>query len=136
MRDIPKNSLRHETEAETKRGRYISSVFPVEGYGTRRWIVGCYVDLSERVPREDQQTVAEEIVAQLNKPPERKKFERKRTTPLYGNLEVFSCKFKRDSDGKPYVEMLLVTDDRSNEHFWGEGVEYVQARTRRRKGVS
>ena len=117
---------------ELKRGRYISSIFPLEDYGTKRWVVGCYVDLEKQVPEELREITAQTIVEELNRPPARKKFERKRTSPLYGNLEIFSAKFKKTADGKPYVEMLLITDERSNEHFWGEGVQMLAKAPRRR----
>ena len=53
---------------------------------------------------------------------------------MYGNLEIFSAKFKKSPDGTTYAEVLLVTDDRSNEHFWGEGIQMIDAKARRRKG--
>ena len=133
IREIPKTSLYSNDNMELKRGRYLSSVFPLEGFGIKKWVVGCYIDLDKEVPPEDEADVAAAIVAELNQPPERKKFERKRTSPLYGNLEIFEAKFKKDSDDKPYVEMLLVTDERSNENFWGEGIQMIEARARRRK---
>lgn len=133
IREIPKSSLYTSDNMELKRGRYLSSVFPLEGFGIKKWVVGCYIDLDKEVSPESETDVAEAIVAELNQPPERKKFERKRTSPLYGNLEIFEAKFKKDSDDKPYVEMLLVTDERSNENFWGEGMQMIEARARRRK---
>ncbi len=133
IREIPKTSLYKSENAELKRGRYISSVFPLEGYGTKRWVVGCYIDIDSDVAEEEQIQVIQEIVDELNQPPKRKKFERKRTSPLYGNLEIFSAKFKKSSDGATYAEVLLVTDDRSNEYFWGEGIQMIDAKARRRK---
>lgn len=133
LREIPKTSLYKSEDTELRRGRYISSVFPLEDYGIKKWIVGCYVDLDTSVPENKQGEVAESIVAELNQPPKRKRFERKRISPLYGNLEIFSAKFKTDSEGRNYVEMLLVTDERSNTHFWGEGIQMLDAKPRRRK---
>ena len=133
IREIPKSSLYKSENAELKRGRYISSVFPLEDYGTKKWVVGCYIDLDTVVPEDKEGVTVETIVSELNQPPERKKFERKRTSPLYGNLEIFAAKFKKDLDDKPYVEMLLITDERSNENFWGEGIQLIDALGRRRK---
>lgn len=133
LRQIPKTSLYKDNNAELRRGRYLSSVFPLEGFGTKKWVVGCYIDLDNEIPQDKEQEVAESIVAELNQPPERRKFERKKTSPLYGNLEIFSAKFKKSAEGQFYVEMLLVTDERSNEHFWGEGVKMLDAKPRRRK---
>jgi len=135
LRKIPKTSLHTDTDSELKRGRYISSVFPVEGYGTKKWVIGCYIDLDKDVAEDQEQETVEKILAILNRPPKRKRFERKRLSPLYGNLEVFSAKFKKDADGNPYVEMMLVTDDQSNENFWGKGVQMLQTKPRRRKKV-
>jgi len=133
LRQIPKSSLHSRGSTELRQGRYISSIFPLDGFGTKRWVVGCYVDLDLGVPESERKELVEKILAELNRPPVRKKFERKRTSPLYGNLEVFSAKFKKDSNGSFYIEMLLVTDERSNDHFWGQGVKMMQARPRRRK---
>jgi hypothetical protein len=66
----------------------------------------------------------------LNKVPPRKKFERRPTSSLYGNLELLSYKLKKVED-KSFIEMLLVTDDPKNTNFWGEGVIYVGKQKRR-----
>lgn len=134
LRDIPKNSTT-KTDAETKSGRYLKSMFPeVDGYGDSRWVVGCYVefedpDILEKVPEKE---LIQGCLEQLNEVPPRKKFERRRTSSLYGTLELLSYKLK-EADGNPFIEMLLITDEQKNEHFWGEGISFANHKKARRR---
>jgi hypothetical protein len=134
LRDIPKSSTEKNSE-DLKSGRYLKSMFPeVKGYGETKWVVGCYVevDYPSLLERMSEKELLEGCLEQLNQIPPRRKFERKRTSSLYGSLELLSYKLK-DSDNGPFIEMLLITDDQKNEHFWGEGISFAhQKRTRRR----
>ena len=134
LREIPKSSFSgKDLDSPMKFGRYMKSIFPqVNGYGDSHWVIGCYVDLDydkvlERLPEEEMMS---SIMEHLNKIPPRKKFERRPTSSLYGNLELLSYKLKKVED-KPFIEMLLVTDDPKNTNFWGEGVIYVGKQKRR-----
>jgi len=134
LRDIPKSSTEKNSE-DLKSGRYLKSMFPeVKGYGETRWVVGCYVEVDYPALLEEmsEKELLEGCLEQLNQVPPRKKFERKRTSSLYGSLELLSYKLKEAPTG-PFIEMLLITDDQKNEHFWGEGISFAhQKRTRRR----
>lgn len=134
LREIPKSSfLSKDLSSPKKFGRYLKSIFPqVEGYGESRWVVGCYVDLDydSILQNMSEDEMISSIMEHLNQVPPRKKFERRRTTSLYGKLELLSYKLKKTED-KSFIEMLLVTDDPKNTNFWGEGVTYVGKHKRR-----
>jgi len=134
LRDIPKNSTAKQ-ETQKKSGRYLKSMFPeVDGFGDSRWVVGCYVELDD--PSLVEQMTEKELVQgcldQLNEVPPRKKYERRRTSSLYGTLELLSYKLK-ESDGQAFIEMLLITDEQKNEHFWGEGISFANHKKARRR---
>jgi hypothetical protein len=132
LRPIPKSSFNKSPKAETKHGRYSSSVFHINGYGDTKWVVGCYldVDYSLHLSKMTEQQFIDSCVAFLNEPPKRAKFERRRKKSLYGKLDVHSYKLK-ESEGNRFVELLLITDDPKNDNFWGEGVSYVGKPKRR-----
>jgi len=112
------------TGNETRKGRYHGSNFwDVTGAGHDKWVVAAYIDLDDRAipPWMGEEDVVGECLAFLNEPPERKKYEKKKTQPLYGNLSLYQYTFKKDSTDQPYIEVLLITDQKKNEHFWGKG---------------
>jgi len=109
---------------ETRKGRYHGSNFwDVTGVGKDRWVVAAYIDLDDKIipPWLEEKEVAGECIAFLNKPPDRKKYEKKKTEPLYGNLSLYQYTFKKDPLGRPYIEVLLITDQKKNKYFWGKG---------------
>lgn len=135
LRDIPKSSTDRGENPEKKSGRYLKSMFPkVKGYGDTHWVVGCYVDIDYLSLLEgmSEKELIQGCLEQLNEVPPRKKFERKRTSSLYGSLELLSYKLKKDND-QPFIEMLLITDEQKNEHFWGEGVNFANHKKARRR---
>tara|TARA_Y100001938_G_scaffold135318_1_gene196835 strand:- start:1300 stop:1740 length:441 start_codon:yes stop_codon:yes gene_type:complete len=135
LREIPKSSFSANALSPKKFGRYLKSVFPsVPGYGESRWVVGCYVDFDYHaaMKRMSEEEMISELVEYLNRVPPREKFQRKPTSSLYGNLELFSYKLK-DNNGKPFIEMLLITDDPKNDNFWGEGAVHVGSKRPRRR---
>jgi len=134
LREIPKSSTEKNSDS-FKSGRYLKSMFPqVKGYGESKWVVGCYVDIDypSLLKEMSEKELLEGCLEQLNQIPPRKKFERKRTSSLYGSLELLSYKLK-ESEGKPFIEMLLITDDQKNEHFWGEGISFAHHKKARRR---
>ena len=132
LRPIRKNSFSTDPDAPYRMGRYLHSVFPIDGFGHSRWVVGGYVDIDHReyTTRMTPAAFVEGCVNYLNQPPQRKKFERRARTPLYGDLEVYSYKLKENANG-PFVELLLITGDPQNPHFWGEGMKFDQGRKKR-----
>ncbi len=121
-----------DTDAPCRLGRYLHSVFNIEGFGHSRWVVGCYIDIDHRqyTDKMTPTSFVEGCVQYLNQPPEREKFQRRQKSPLYGDLQVYSYKLKENADG-PFVELLLITGDPKNQHFWGEGMKFDQGRKKR-----
>ena len=112
-----------------KSGRYHGSNFwSIKGFGVNRWpvIAKIWVDweslLSEGL---NQSEIFKGCVAHLNKIPPRKKFERRQRRKPYGTLsyEPVHLAFKKDNQGKPFIEAIMMTDQRNNRNFWGEGVK-------------
>lgn len=136
LRGIPKSST-DKNPKDLKSGRYLKSMFPqVKGYGETKWVVGCYLDVDYPSLLKDmsEKELLEGCLEVLNQIPPRKKFERKRTSSLYGSLELLSYKLK-ENEGQPFIEMLLITDDQKNEHFWGEGVSFAHHKKPRRRNT-
>jgi hypothetical protein len=135
LREISKSSL-YQSEIK-KNGRYMSSVYPVPGFGVEKWVVGCYMDID--YDKYLKEITEEELVSacleHLNTPPPRKRFERKVDKPLYGKLELFSYKLRKSQE-RNFIELQLITDERQNKHFWGEGVKLDVQRKRRSRKTS
>ena len=119
-----------DTPEEKKKGRYHGSMFwSIKGFGKKRWVVGAYLDV-DYIPYLKQGLEKGEIVQlclnHLNKPPKRKKFQKKTERPLYGSLESYSYRFgvgDGTANGNRFIEVLLITDQRKNKNFWGEGTK-------------
>ena len=116
-------------------GRYHGSNFHFKGYGIKKWVIGVYIDVDYKQHLEEE-TSEEDIVLRciqyLNQPPPRKKYQKKKSQPLYGNIDEIPLLFrlKEDEDGT-YIEALLITDQKKNKKFWGSGGE---GRTKRKRG--
>jgi|TARA_R100000149_G_C5839125_1_gene111879 hypothetical protein len=110
-----------------RQGKYHGSDFygMVPGYGIKKWVVGVYIDVDYQSYL-DGQTSEEEIVKKciefLNQPPPRRKYQKKKPQPLYGNIDEKPIRFsfKQDESGT-FIEALLVTDQKKNKKFWGAG---------------
>ena len=114
--------------SEVRKGRYHGSNFwDLEGFAKDRWVVGAYIEfdcddqLAQSPPWLSEEEVVQECVEYLNKPPERQKYEKKHTAPLYGNLALYQYTFRKNRIGRTYIEVLLTTDQKKNKHFWGKG---------------
>ena len=119
LRDIPAVK-----GPEMRKGRYHRSNFwDVKGFGKERWIVGAYIDFNgdDFPPWFTETEIVEGCLVYLNTPPPRKKYEKALTHSLYGKLSTYQYTFKRDSGGSPYIEVMLITDERTNNNFWGKG---------------
>lgn len=112
---------------DMKKGRYHGSMFwDVKGFGLKRWVVGAYLDvdyLSYVKYGMAKEEIVQSCLNYLNKTPARRKFQKKATKPLYGNLEVYKHYLKTDTAGMPFIEVLLITNQRKNENFWSEGIK-------------
>ena len=114
--------------SEARKGRYHGSNFwDLKGFAKDRWVVGAYIDfdsddqLAQSPPWMSEEEVVKECIEYLNQPPERWKYEKKKTTSLYGNLSLYQYTFRKDHTDRTYIEVLLTTDQKKNKHFWGKG---------------
>jgi len=113
----------------TKFGRYHQSVWhEVKQFGSKRWVVGCYILCGKNIQALMEQGSTEEEIVQgcikfLNQPPPRKKYQRKKRKPLYGNLDPLPVRynFNMVREGEKVIMLLFATDARKNKYFWGEG---------------
>ena len=111
-----------------RQGKYHGSEFHFEG-----WVVGVYINydgvLDEQLSHDD---IVRGCIEYLNQPPPRKKYQKKKPQPLFGNIDKapYSFRFNQDDNGS-YIEALLITDQRKNKKFWGAGGE---GRTKRKRG--
>lgn len=108
----------HMPSGETKFGRYMTSVYSIDGFGKNKWIVGCYIKLDlqkYKILKWHDSEIAKRCVNYLNSITINKKGKKK-----YGNLQLY--KFNRIIKfGQELIVAEIVTDDRKNENFWGEG---------------
>lgn len=110
-----------------RQGKYHGSDFysVVSGYGVKKWVVGVYIDvdysphLNEHISEED---IVKRCIEFLNQPPPRRKYQKKKPQPLYGNIDATPIRFsfKEDENGT-FIEALLATDQKKNNKFWGAG---------------
>jgi len=118
-------SLLPDCSKRKKQGKYHGSNFynSVPGFGVKKWVVGVYIDVDYG---QHLDSMSEEEA------PPRKKYQKKKPQPLYGNLDSEPLQYwvGEDSDGK-YIGALLVTDQRKNKKFWGVG---GQGRVKRKRG--
>ena len=113
--------------SEVRKGRYHGSNFwDLKGFAKDRWVVGAYIDfdsddqLAQSPPWMSEEDVVGECLEYLNQPPDRQKYEKKKTSPLYGNLSLYQYTFRHDGT-RDYIEVLLTTDQKQNKYFWGKG---------------
>lgn len=132
LRGIPKNSMSGSPDSPLRCGRYLKSMFGIEGFGHTRWVVGCYIDIdySKYIEELGEEQLIAACVAYLNSPPKRERFQRTPRKPLYGKLELYTYRL-RESSGKRFIELELITDEQKNENFWGEGIKLDQGRKNR-----
>jgi len=112
---------------EVRLGRYSNSIYRVEGYGKTKWAFSCYIVLEEGKISDylGKGTTLKEIgiacMNYLNKPPERKKFEKTERESMFGKLsEVVVCSPMPDD---MILAAVLVTDQQKNKFIWGKGIK-------------
>ena len=119
-------SLLPDCSKRKKQGKYHGSNFynSVPGFGVKKWVVGVYIDVDygQHLDSMSEEEVVRHCIEFLNQPPPRKKYQKKKSQPLFGNIEKVPLRFnfKEDSDGT-FIEALLVTDQKKNKKFWGAG---------------
>jgi hypothetical protein len=129
-------SLLPGRDKRKRQGKYHGSEFYniVVDYGVKKWVVGVYIDVdyNQYINEMSEEEVVKRCIEYLNQPPPRKKYQKKKPQPLYGNLDSEALKYwtGEDSEGR-YIGALLVTDQRKNKKFWGVG---GQGRVKRKRG--
>jgi len=118
-----------DKDGPTKCGRYHQSVWhDVKGFGDKKWVVGSYVIVDYETLMEDGMTeneITQGCIKYLNTPPPRRKYQRKASEPLYGNLDPVPVRYNLiEKDEQKVILMMLATDQRKNKYFWGEGPKY------------
>lgn len=114
---LPIPQYSHLKESDTKHGRYMTSIYTVDGFGSKKWIVGAYLktDWSKyRIIKMGDKQIIERCINYLNSLGSRKR--------KYGNLSLYTKDIKfLQKNGQEVAVVELITDDRKNENFWGEG---------------
>ena len=124
-----------ENGDETRMARYHGSNFwKIKGFGVSRWVIGGYIAIKWKDLMDQGHTVEDIFkgcVKFLNKPPERKKFQKRVSRPLFGILQPEAVKVvAREKSGRQVLEVLAVTNKRKSKYVWGEG-QAVPIKTRR-----
>jgi hypothetical protein len=120
LRDVPEFT---GYTGKTRHGRYHGSNFwDVPDFGSKRWVVGVYIDLDFSAVTEGmtEDRLLEECVNFLNVPPPRRKYQKKKSQPRYGILSPYRAKIV-EVNGRKCLSALVVTSDRKNKMFWSEG---------------
>ena len=128
-----------EDRKEKRFARYHGSNFwKIKGFGVNRWVIAGYLQVNWRELMEQGHTIEDIFrgcVKHLNKPPERKKFERRITRPLFGILQPEAFKIApKEKNGAQVLEVLAVTNKRKSRYVWGEG-QTVPTKVSRRKSL-
>jgi hypothetical protein len=122
---IPQYSHVTDLSAGLKHGRYSSSDHKLTDFKIKKWVVLTYLkaDFSKyRILKMNDREIIQRCLNYLNRPEDRKKYQKKDPTPKFGKLELFSDNIKfTNKFGYECAILELSIDERTNENFWGEG---------------
>lgn len=124
---IPIKKSKYATEEETRDGLYSSSVYNIEGFGVTKWVICAYLKVEHKKLLDEGMTskaLIDGCLQHLNYMPESARKTKKAQKPKYGNLQPLVSKITGEYDvvyKDDRVIVQLITDDRQNPHFWGEG---------------
>ena len=127
MYEFPSVNMNAPESGESlKPVRYHGSMFwDIKGFGVSQWVLGGYIVVDWKDLREQgysDEEIYKGCVKFLNKPPKRRKFQRRISRPLFGQLSPKPVKVAaREKFGKRVLEVLAVTDKRKLKTAWGEG---------------
>jgi hypothetical protein len=116
-----------EGEGE-KFGRYSGSIYSMSKFNLKGWVVISYLKADfehYRKQKLSNEEILQKCVNYLNRI-ERKKYQKKEAAPKYGYLKVYDPSMVKfiNKFGSEVASIELVTDDRKNENFWGEGERF------------
>ena len=124
---IPIKKSKYTVEEEMKDGLYSSSVYNIPEFGVTKWVVCAYLKADHKKHLDEGMTSKEFIdrcLEHLNYMPEPVRKTKKAQKPKYGNLQPLVSKITGEYDvvyKDDRIIVQLITDDRQNPHFWGEG---------------
>ena len=126
-----------ENGSDVRMARYHGSNFwNIKGFGVKRWVIGGYIAVDWHSLMEQGHTVEDIFkgcVKFLNKPPERRRFQKRISKPLFGILQPEAVKLvAREKNGQQVLEVLAVTNKRKSKYVWGEG-QTVPTKVKRSK---
>lgn len=127
---IPIKKSTFSNSQETKLGIYSNSIYTFPDYGTKKWIVYAYLKVDHKSFLDKGYSTKKLIngcLNFLNEIPESSRRSKKIQKCTYGKLEPLVSKIDGDyavkyKDDRVIIE--LITDDRQNPNFWGEGLKY------------
>ena len=124
---IPIKKSKYSELEDTKDGLYSASIYHFEGFGVTKWVVCAYLNADHKKHLDEGMTSKEFIdrcLAHLNYVPETARKSKKPQKPKYGVLQPLVSKITGEYDIKykdDRIIVQLITDDRQNPNFWGEG---------------
>tara|TARA_R110000824_G_scaffold67377_8_gene174604 strand:+ start:42172 stop:42600 length:429 start_codon:yes stop_codon:yes gene_type:complete len=134
---LVKSRLVNNNPSYKKFGHYMSSFYSIKGYGRTCWVVvaNILVDYDYYIEKgKDSEDVALECIEFLNHRPKSKYGKKRKRKSLYGTFrpKPYLVKFF-NKDGVKFIQVLLITEDRTNPNFWGEGNKGEFSCRRKRK---
>lgn len=124
---IPIKKSSYTTEEEMRDGLYSSSIYVFPEFGVTKWVVCAYLKVDHKKYLDEGMTskaLIDGCLEHLNYMPEPARKTKKSQKPKYGNLQPLVSKITGEYDVKykdDRVIVQLITDDRQNPNFWGEG---------------
>jgi len=125
---MEKNRFLQDNPPYKKHGHYMSSRYSISGFGRTCWIVAVNICVDHEHYTQEGKSIAEiaeGCVEYLNHRPKSRYGRKRRRKPRYGAFhpKPHQAKLLTDKRGDTYIQALLITSDRSNPNFWGEGVK-------------
>lgn len=117
-------------EIETKSGLYSNSMYNFPEFGTTKWVVCAYlkVDYQKYIDEGlSTKDLIDRCLLHLNFMPETARKSKKIQKPKYGNLQPLVSRITGEYDIKykgDRIIVQLITDDRENPNFWGQGEKH------------
>tara|TARA_B100000131_G_C18032147_1_gene578921 strand:+ start:190 stop:654 length:465 start_codon:yes stop_codon:yes gene_type:complete len=119
--------VNNDGDEEKRCGAYHGSMFwEVPQFGKKAWVLVCNIVVDWKKLKAQgysEEDIFKGCIKFLNKPPKRKKFQRRIKKSLYGNLSYIPVKtLFKEKEGDLILQALIVTDKRRCNQFWGEGI--------------
>ena len=124
---IPIKKSQYATDEEVRDGLYSSSVYAFKEFGVSKWVFCAYLKVDHKKYFNEGMSSKQLIdgcLQFLNYVPEPARKTKKALKPKYGKIQPLVSKITGEYDVKykdDRVIVQLITDDRLNPHFWGEG---------------